>query len=279
MKPVQMKPQQMQTEQMKPRQVKTGQVKTGQVKTEPMRTEQLAAVPRPATATTHPSWRRRLWMAGVGLAMLAAACGVDEADAVEACCAEDILSGEASPDSIYQLAAPWTDADGRTMQLVDLRGHVVVLALMFTRCSYACPRTLGDMQAIERALSPELRARTRFVLVSIDAERDTAAELDSYRTKHDLDPNRWVLLRGEADSIRELAAVLGFKYRRSASGDYSHSNQISVLDSLGVVRFQQVGLGAKYDKTLAAIADATMAGASPSAAISTASAARSSGAL
>ena len=207
------------------------------------------------------------WLASALLLLGAAGCGQTtdhepptDSGATGACCAEDILSGRATEDSIYQLSAPWLDADGKSVQLVELRGQAVVLSLIFTRCSYACPRTLGDLKSIETALSPKVRAQTRFVLISMDSERETVADLAHFRAEQELDPERWTLLRGDSDAVRELAAVLGFKYRRSPGGDYSHSNQISVLSALGVVLHQQNGLGADHESTIAKIEAASEGG-------------------
>ena len=61
------------------------------------------------------------------------------------------LSGQ----SIYQVRAAWTDTDGKSVQLRSLRGKPVVLAMVYTTCTTACPLTVADLKRIESALSPE----------------------------------------------------------------------------------------------------------------------------
>lgn len=156
------------------------------------------------------------------------------------------------PDtSVYQLASSWADAAGATRRLEELRGRVVVAAMIFTHCTYACPLTLGDLRVIDDALGAQA-AEVRYLLVSLDHERDLPPALEAYAQRNALD-SRWTLLHGGADEVRELAATLNVRYQRAPSGDYAHSNLIHVLDPDGVVVHQQEGLGADPTATVAAI--------------------------
>jgi protein SCO1/2 len=44
------------------------------------------------------------------------------------------------------------------------------------------------------------------------------------------------LARAEESDVRELAAVLGIRYRQLPSGVFSHSAVITLLDADGIVR-------------------------------------------
>ncbi len=147
-----------------------------------------------------------------------------------------------SDRSIYQLDAFWTDDAGQPFRLAELRGRPVVLAMFFTSCGYACPRIVADLGRIRQTLPPEARARARFVLVSFDDQRDTAAVLRAYRELHELPAGGWVLLHGAPGDIRELAAVLGVQYKRDAAGLFEHSNLITVLNAEGEIVHQRSGL-------------------------------------
>ena len=170
------------------------------------------------------------------------------------CCRADAPAATAplSAKSLYQLDATWTDDAGRAVTLADLRGEPVVLAMFFASCTYACPVLVHDIQAIRDALPADTRAKARFVLVSFDTERDTPAALRAYRAKLGLD-DHWTLLRGSADDVQELAMLLGVKYRREASGDYSHSNLITVLNREGEIAHQREGLRGEIAPTAQAI--------------------------
>src|SRR5580765_3266 len=136
------------------------------------------------------------------------------------------LSGQ----SIYQVRAAWTDMDGKPAQLSSLRGKPVALAMVYTNCTTACPLILANLKRIESALSPEARGRVWFALFSFDSERDRPEVLRTFASAHDLDPSRWRLYHGDRAAVRELAMVLGIRYKKDARGDFDHSNLISVLD-------------------------------------------------
>jgi protein SCO1 len=176
----------------------------------------------------------------------------------DACCAE-IPAAKApagapfSKESIYQLDGRFTDDAGRSFALGDLRGRPVVLDMFFASCGYACPLTVTDMLAIQGRLPAALRAKTVFVLVSFDVTRDTPEALAKYRAERGLDA-RWILLRGDDDSVRELAALLGVKYKREADGAFSHSNLLTVLNPAGEIVHQRTGLQGGLDEAAAALA-------------------------
>jgi len=148
-----------------------------------------------------------------------------------------------SGQSIYQVRTAWTDTEGKPVQLRSLRGKPVALAMVYTNCTTACPLILAQLKRIESALSPEARGRVWFALFSFDSERDRPEVLKKFASAHDLDPSRWRLYHGDRAAVRELAMVLGIRYKRDARGDFDHSNVISVLDREGVIRHQQLGLG------------------------------------
>jgi hypothetical protein len=52
------------------------------------------------------------------------------------------------------------------------------------------------------------------LLISIDPERDTVANLSALGTSRKLDKARWTLARTGAASVRKIAAVLGIQYRK-----------------------------------------------------------------
>jgi protein SCO1 len=112
----------------------------------------------------------------------------------------------------------------------------------FTHCEYACPILVGELKAIEGKLPPEVLSKVDFLLVSIDSKRDTPAELAAFREKRQLARERWTLLRGGPDDVRELAALLGVNYTEDARGQFAHTNVITRLNADGEIAFQHVGL-------------------------------------
>lgn len=182
-------------------------------------------------------------------------CKLDPAAAAkkpELCCAPELAAAPFSKNSLYQLDATFTDDAGRTFALGSLRGRPVVVAMFFASCGYACPLTVTDLLAIQRRVPAELRAKTAFVLVSFDVAHDTTAVLAKYRAERALDA-QWTLLRGDDNAVRELAALLGVKFKQETDGAFSHSNLVTILNPEGEVVHQRVGLKGGLDEAAAAL--------------------------
>ena len=184
---------------------------------------------------------------------VAAACAADPANPVAKdgkppCCRVALDLGKPTDQSLYLLDSTWTSDVGRQIKLGALRGRPQIVAMFFTHCEYACPILIGELKAIEGKLPPEVLGKVDFLLVSIDAKRDTPAELAAFREKRQLARERWTLLRGGADDVRELAALLGVNYAEDARGQFAHTNLITLLNADGEIAFQHAGL--KQDPAL-----------------------------
>jgi len=148
------------------------------------------------------------------------------------------LSGE----SIYNLDTTWSDQNGKVTKLSELQGKPVVIAMVYTSCQGACPLTISDLKRIDNGLPEPERKQVRFAVFSFDTSRDTPPKLKKFAKAHELDLSRWTLFHGSTSAVRKLAAVLGIRYKRDKNGDFDHSNVITIIDSGGVIRYQQFGL-------------------------------------
>lgn len=171
-----------------------------------------------------------------GLAVLLAACASEPAPP-----AFDV-DAPLSDASIYQHDAVWeTDAE-TTTTLADLRGQPVAIAMVYADCGTACPMIVHDMKQIGKAVAEtDGDIPLRYVLVTLDPERDTPEHLRNFRGMHQLDGD-WTMLRGSDDAIQTLAALLGVRYRPDVDGSIAHSNIITLLDAGGEIVVQQEGL-------------------------------------
>ena len=146
--------------------------------------------------------------------------------------------------SIYELGAAWRDQSGRTRTLASFRGRPQLVAMVYTHCSTSCPITIDQMKRIAQAV-PELG----LVLVSLDPQRDSTAQLAEYAHLRGLDASRWTLLTGTSDDVRELAALLGVRYRRLSPEELAHSNTLTLLDASGTPVDQGWGPASERDIT------------------------------
>jgi protein SCO1/2 len=167
-------------------------------------------------------------------------------------CCEALAATPFTKNSLYQADTVFTTDTGDAFKLSSLRGRPVVLTMFFASCGYACPLTVTDMQAIREKLPAAIRDRAAFVLVSFDVARDTPEALARYRAQRALDAS-WILLRGTDDSVRELAALLGVKFKQEAEGAFSHSNLVTILNAQGEITHQRLGLKGGLDEAAAAL--------------------------
>ncbi len=160
-----------------------------------------------------------------------------------------VLPGSAPlPDrSVYQIVGTWADQNGRPFRLDQLRGSPVVALMFYGTCKQACPILVEDLRRLDGMLDAQARERTRYLLVTFDPTRDTPGRLAAYANEHKLDPSRWTLLHGSPEQVRELAMVLGIKYRPTGGGEFNHTMRITVLDRDGVVVERVDGLRQPLD--------------------------------
>ena len=193
-------------------------------------------------------FRLRVVRSAAALLMCVAAVTNAEAQAPAA-------ASELPATSIYRVKGSWTSHDGAAHTLASLRGEVTVLAMVYTSCTMTCPLITNEMKAVQRALSPDLKKRVRFVLASFDPARDSLPALRAHVSKMSLD-SHWLVMRASPVDVRTLAVVLGVAYRQLPSGDFDHSNIISVLDANGVVRFQSPRIPADGPALISAVVKA-----------------------
>lgn len=154
---------------------------------------------------------------------------------------EAVASPMVAYDTIYDMPGTWRDQEGRPVVLGDLRGKVRVLTLGFTRCKFACPRTLGDMQRIETELG-EAGKDVAFVFLSIDPDNDLPERMKQAMTERGMDPARWTFLTAPEPVVRDVAVALNFQYQW-VEGFLAHSNLIAVMNEQGNVVHRDEALG------------------------------------
>ncbi len=140
-----------------------------------------------------------------------------------------------------------SDQHGGTFRLSDQAGRVVLLFPGYTACPDACPATLAQFKRIRNSLGADAE-RVRFVLLTVDPERDTAERLAEYLAG--FDPG-FVGLTGSVETLEPVWKSLGvFREKQPlssapaavahehADGDYlmDHTVRIYVVDTDGRLR-------------------------------------------
>lgn len=156
--------------------------------------------------------------------------------------------GTIPEESIYNITDTFTTQDNQVVSMKDFAGAPTVMAMIFTHCTYACPRLTADIQNIEKKLGKN-SGKVNFVLVSFDSERDVPEQLQKFKSEMKLD-DRFTLLHGSEDLVRTLSVLLNVQFQQNSNGDFSHSNIISVLDKKGNLVFQKEGIQADQKETM-----------------------------
>jgi len=166
------------------------------------------------------------------------------------------MTGMLAERSLYRLDASFQNDERPSLSLVraarQFSGARVGLHTLSSVCRRSCVSfRRSSAYAQRRQRCDPLRA------VSIDPAHDTQRCSTRYRAKLGLSPDRWLLLRGEPNSIRELSALLGFSYSSADDGmPLAHSKLVTVLNREGVIIHQQESVSADSQKIVDAIARA-----------------------
>jgi protein SCO1/2 len=147
------------------------------------------------------------------------------------------------PASLYHLEVALTNQDGVKHGLDVYRGHPVLITMFYSSCPATCPLIVDTLRATERELSAAQRTRLRVLMISIDPERDTPAALRELADTRHVDTRRWTLARGDAATVRSIAALLNVQYRKLPSGEFNHSTVIALLSPAGELEASSATLG------------------------------------
>jgi protein SCO1/2 len=128
------------------------------------------------------------------------------------------------------------DQQGRMFGNANLRGHWSMLFFGYTNCPDFCPTTLTTLAALQKRLrAAQAAVRPQVIFVSVDAKRDTPAQLAKYVPY--FDPEFIGLTAADQPSIEAVAKQIGVGViiQPAADGNYTvdHSSEIFVLDPEG----------------------------------------------
>jgi len=132
------------------------------------------------------------------------------------------------------------DHNNQAFGLKQMQGHWSFVFFGYTNCPDVCPATLFQFKNIAKMLDahPHIKANTRFILVSIDPERDDAKHLKEYVQYYHPD---FIGITGNNKDIYSFSRQMGVIYQRQAPEKKSepdnylvdHSSAILMLNPLG----------------------------------------------
>jgi protein SCO1 len=171
------------------------------------------------------------------------------------------LSGPAD-DYVYRLAEPGSyrlpaikpaaggmvlDESGRPHELKNLlRGHLTILAFIYTRCGDLCPlATMRMAQLNDQAARSGVRD-LRLITMSFDPDYDTPGRMaefaEPWREAEAPRSNSWLFLTTQSrQAVEPLLSAYGQPLaprgnQRDGSGSISHLMRVFLIDDQGLIR-------------------------------------------
>jgi len=130
-----------------------------------------------------------------------------------------------------------TDQHGRTLHPADLRGQIVAIDFIYSRCPLpdVCPRLSANFAMLQRRFG----ANVTLLSVTVDPDYDTPAVLADYARRWSAG-STWHFLTGD---VAPLAAALGEIYW-AGEGAIGHNSTTCIIDRGG--RLAAVIEGSNY---------------------------------
>jgi protein SCO1/2 len=152
--------------------------------------------------------------------------------------------GETVPDFAM------TTQDGKPLHLSDLRGNVVVLTFIYTRCPLPdfCPLIDRKFKALadKLALVPARAEHARLLSVSFDPEHDTPETLRKHARLKGAEPPLWSFAVASHDELQKVAPSLGLSYL-PGENEIAHSLSTAIIDAEG--KLVRLETGRSWDPT------------------------------
>lgn len=124
----------------------------------------------------------------------------------------------ALPQSIVDL--PLVDPAGHATPLSSLKGKVIVVSDVMTLCQETCPLDTANIVQAARAVEKAgLGDRVEFLSITIDPQRDTAAQLAAYQQLFSPPPADWMMLSGTPDNLTALWKNFGVWVQKVPEGN------------------------------------------------------------
>ena len=139
-----------------------------------------------------------------------------------------------------------TDQSGNPLTLDQLRGKVLAINFLYTRCPLpdVCPRLAANFAALQRRFSQDLGTSLMLLSVTVDPDYDTPAILAAYAKRWSADAHGWRFLTGD---VGLLASQLGEVYWTD-EGSIGHNSMTSIVSREGRLAAVVEGSGYRVDQ-------------------------------
>jgi protein SCO1 len=118
------------------------------------------------------------------------------------------------------------DQNGDSLSLSALRGQVVAIDFIYTRCPQpdVCPRLSANFARLQRRFGHTMK----LLSITIDPQYDRPDVLTVYARRWNADSRNWRFLTGSEAQIRAVASTFGLIYFPE-EGSLTHSSRTAVI--------------------------------------------------
>lgn len=149
----------------------------------------------------------------------------------------DALAGAGEPAPDFALIAQ----DARPLSLAALRGKVVLLDFVYTRCPGPCPILTGIHEDVRDGLSEADRAAVQLVSITLDPEHDTPAVLRAWASARRIETQGWSFATGPAADVDAVVRAYGVGSVRQPNGEIEHTVATFLIDRDGNIAKRYLG--------------------------------------
>jgi protein SCO1/2 len=136
------------------------------------------------------------------------------------------------------------DQDGRTVTLAGLRGSVIAVTFIYSRCPLPdyCPLVVANLAQVRDRYRDRLGRDLVLLTVSFDPKYDTPEVLRTYAARYGGNIPGWHFLTGSPYAIAAVCASFGIEYWPD-QGLITHTLQTAVVDRQGRLAASVEGRG------------------------------------
>ncbi|WP_333691842.1 SCO family protein [Chloroflexus sp.] len=133
-----------------------------------------------------------------------------------------------------------TDQRGARLLDSDLRGRIVFVSLMHSRCGDACAEQTRRLLELRQALqtSGRLGSEVIFLTITLDPIHDTPADLSALAGQLGVDPQSWRFVTGDPREVKQVVGGgLGVYYTEAdETGNLYAERRTFLIDPSGMIR-------------------------------------------
>ena len=126
------------------------------------------------------------------------------------------------------------DQSGESRSLSALRGQVVVLTFIYTRCPLPdyCPVMMTNFREVAQRLDERMDKDVTLLTITFDPRYDTSEVLSRYARIYGATAPGWYLLTGSPADIQRVTESFGIEFYPE-EGLFTHTLQTAVVDREG----------------------------------------------